>query len=159
MISSTGVPTLDMCVRKQANDFISYGYWDHCPQHELHQVYISLVRSVLEYASPAYVGLNKKLAGILCKIDKRTHKIMFCWPSSCDSLPVCKCTAETLTRCRLDAAERLFKCIDGHESHLLFTCVPYRLPCSRHFRLPRNLSDKCFHLFFPFMIRNLNNKL
>ena len=44
-------------------------------------VYCSIIRSVLEYASPAWAGLTQYLSDQIESIQKRAHKIIF--PSQC----------------------------------------------------------------------------
>jgi exonuclease III len=123
---------------------------------ELHLVYCSIIRSILEYASPIFVGLNKKLSDRIQKIDKRAHRIM----SSNSRLKdyACNCDASTLSDRRHKAAERLFRSIETSPGHLLFEQLPVKLLRSRQFSVPFSTSDKYHNSFFPYMVRYLNSK-
>ena len=79
-------------------------------KEELHEVYVSLIRSVLEFSSPVFVGLNKRLSSTLCKIDKRAHRIIRGWSNDAPHAVFCNCNEETLDLRRICASERLQKC-------------------------------------------------
>ena len=124
--------------------------------HELHCVYVLLIRSLLEYASPTFVGLNKKLADILQSIDKRAHRIMAGYRSQ--DTPDCTCK-ENLEARRHSASETLFKNAEQNPEHLLMSLIPKKLPRSRHYSVPFSHSHKYHQSFFPYMARFLNEKL
>jgi exonuclease III len=123
---------------------------------ELHLVYCSIIRSLLEYASPVFVGLNKKLCGRLQKIDKRAHRIMsgsFRRNNHC-----CTCDSSILSDRRHAAAEKLFHSIERSPGHLLSEYLPHKLLRSNQYAVPFSSSDKFHNSFFPYMSRYLNSK-
>ena len=128
------------------------------PKHELHLVYVCLIRSLLEYASPVFVGLNKKLQDLLVKIDKRAHRMMSNCPFPYD-LSICDCSDQTLLERRILASVRLFRSIERNANNLLRPCLPVTLPNSRHYRMPHVSCDKYLRSFFPFMILSINSEL
>ena len=121
---------------------------------ELHLVYISLIRSLLEYASPVFVGLNKKLSKRLEKTDKRAHRIM----NGCFAGPynACSCRPHNIHNRRIAVSESLFRSIEDSASHPLLSCVPIRLSKSGKLLIPCAKYVKYHNSFFPFMARHLN---
>ena len=121
---------------------------------ELHLVYISLIRSLLEYASPVFVGLNKKLSKRLEKTDKRAHRIM----NGCFAGPynACSCRPHNIHNRRIAVSESLFRSIEDSASHPLLSCVPIRLSKSGKLLIPCAKYVKYHNSFFPFMACHLN---
>jgi hypothetical protein len=128
----------------------------HIPVADLHLVYCSLIRSLLEYASPVFVGLNTTMRGKLDKIDKRAHRIIAGF--SCINQSFCDCESNTLNKRRLDISEKLFNSIESSPCHLLHQFIPPKLPRSKMYSVPFASNDKYFNSFFPFMARFLNSK-
>jgi hypothetical protein len=128
---------------------------DLIPSVDLHQVYVSFIRSLFEYACPVFVGLNKKQSDKLRKIDKRAHKIMTGHP---DNSNICNCGPSVLSNRRLATSEKLFRSIEKSAVHLLTPLMPSKLPNSKHYSIPLAVSDKYFNSFFPFMSRYLNDR-
>jgi hypothetical protein len=126
------------------------------PAADLHLVYSSLIRSLLEYASPVFVGLNKKLSKKLQNIEKRAHKIMAGFLDR--PYRSCTCKMNNLCERRIVTAEKLFTIIDECPFHPLHSCLPRRLMKTKRFSVPLAYSDKYHNSFFPFMARHLNNK-
>lgn len=124
---------------------------------ELHLVYNALIRSLLEYASPVFVGLNKKLSNRLRKIDTRAHRIM-AGCSSGDPYSHCSCVRDSLLQRRITQAEKLYRSIEL-APHILSPCLPTRLPTSGHISVPLAHNNTYFHSFFPFMSRHINSQL
>ena len=119
-------------------------------------MYTSLIRSLFEYASPVFVGMNQKLDKKMRKMDKRAHKIML----SCatDPYDACNCHAHNIRDRRISASENLFHFFEVDSSHPLFSCVPKKLSRSNKFSIPCAKYDKYHSSFFLFMARHLNGK-
>ena len=124
---------------------------------EIHSVYNALIRSIIEYASPAFVGLNKKLSEKLRKIDSRVHRIMAGF-SLDDPYNSCDCVKDSITKRRLAHAEKLYRTIEL-TPHILSSLVPTRLPTSGHIAVPFVHNNSYFRSFFPFMSRHINSLL
>ena len=89
----------------------------------LHCVYTAIIRSLLEYASPVFVGLNKKQSGILQRIDRRAHRIMK-FGSSSDS---CPCDQDSLADRRLEQSRSLWYEIEKCTDNNLHSLIPHKL--------------------------------
>ena len=119
---------------------------------DLHRVYTAIIRSILEYACPAFVGLNKKQARILQRIDKRAHRIMnFGNPSA----SLC-CDQESLAVRRLEASVKLWRNIESCTDHTLHTLIPHKLQRSKKYSVQFYKTNKYGNSYFPFMTRFLN---
>ena len=127
---------------------------------DLHAVYISVIRSLLEYASPVFVGLTKQLSDKLVRVDKRAHRIMAHYsPEGIPSVH-CGCTKFTLNERRLRASESLYLRIETNiHDHVLKNHLPSRLPNSNYVSVPLALNSRHFNSFFPFMSRFINLQL
>ena len=131
---------------------------DLLPADELHLIYTSLIRSILEYVSPVFVGLNKKLSERLLKVDKRAHRIMAgSHPNSPDKS--CNCDSAILSNRRLALSESLFRYIESSNTHILSSSLPLKLPNSGQYSVPFASGNRYFSSFFPFMARYLNSKM
>ena len=60
-------------------------------QSELHLVYTLLIRSLLEYASPAFVGINKALQNKIQRVDNRAHRLIYNIYFGSDNVRKCLC--------------------------------------------------------------------
>lgn len=121
-------------------------------ERDLHRVYTAVIRSILEYASPAFVGLNKKHARILQQIDKRAHRIMNFGNSSAS---LC-CDQESLAARRLEASVKLWRNIESCTDHTLHTLLPHKLQRSKKYSVQFHKTNKYGNSYFPFMTRFLN---
>ena len=120
---------------------------------DLHTVYVTLIRSLLEYASPVFVGIAKHLSKRLDRIDKRAHRII-----RNPFLNVCGCSSTTLCDRRLAAAVRLYQDIES-KPHVLTQYLPPRLPTSKHISIPYASSNRYYNSFIPFIARHINLQL
>ena len=119
---------------------------------ELHVVYTTHIRSVLEYACPVFVGLNKVTNDTLQKVDNRAHRIIFG-----DNPRSCACLSLQERRNKLSM--KLFSKISINSNHLLHKHIPKRLRTKRN--LYKNFycrTQKYSDSFFPFLTR-LSNSL
>ena len=131
---------------------------DIVPAAELHMIYVAIIRSLFEYASPVFIGLNKKLSDRMSKIDRRAHRIIRS-KSNDDATKLCECNHSTLYERRLCIAEKLFASIEkSGTSHLLFHCLPRVLSNSNQYSVPFASNNKYFNSFFPYMVRHINSK-
>ena len=117
---------------------------------ELIQVYNAIIRGVIEYSSPLFVGLTKRNSNRLEKIQKRCHRIICDYHCSCGILTPLHIRRET-------AAVRLFrKMIDP--SHQLHHLVPPLLPSNRRIAMPLCETVRRRQTFIPIatMLYNKN---
>ena len=115
-------------------------------REELHQIYTSIMRPLLEYASPVFVSLTKKLEKKLQRLDNRAHKLI--WGNSTKN---CKCDKEILRKRREKTSKDLFKCITKNQNHSLFQYLPQRMKCSRRYMTFFCRTEKRRNSFFPFV--------
>lgn len=114
-------------------------------QRENHDIYIAVVRSLLEYACPVYVGLNKTLSKKLQQLDNRAHRIIFGsdkanWHCSCTTLQ------ERRTRLSTDTLNHIQK----FPPHILHNRLPDILKYTKQFSIPFCRTEKRKMSFFPF---------
>ena len=119
------------------------------PQASLTRVYYAIIRSVLEYSSPLFVGLNKKHSKVLQRIEKRALKIISP-DSSCEE-------QDSVSSRRLMLSSKLWHKIECNQSNLLHLLIPRRLSRSQKYFVEAFRSDKFGKTFFPFMTLTLNN--
>jgi len=126
---------------------------------QLHLAYTAMIRSVLEYASPVFVGLGKKLSKYLSKIDNRAHRIIYNIPYDSEYNVMCGCNKDIITNRRLLASSNLFKQIQNNHLHIL----QHRVPSFTHKRFiqPYCRTTKRLNSFFPYVTRlqNVNMKI
>jgi hypothetical protein len=91
-------------------------------------IYCSLIRSVLEYASPAFCKLNLSLVVDLDRIQKRVHRTICCDNANCKKLP--KLSTRRSSHCK-----KLFYKIVNDTTHILHDILPRHLPSGR-FEIP-----------------------
>ena len=100
-------------------------------RHELHEVYISIIRFLLEYSCPIFIGIKDKYAKERQKVDKRAHKIIY--RAQNQDSNVCFCPKEVLTYRRRDLSVKLFHHIEKYQYHILHSRIPNRLKFSRRY--------------------------
>ena len=110
---------------------------------ELHQVYVTSIRSVFDYACTLFVGLDTGLSQILQRIDKRAHRIMH------DKDLLCTCNNDSLRRRREVLSLKLFHEILGTENHILRDNLPSALPSTNRLRSFHCRTVKRQRSFFP----------
>ena len=93
---------------------------------ELHDVYCGLIRSILEYASPVFVGLNKKQEAKLQRLDNRAHRLIFNEHRGSERKRTCVCEKDWMRQRRQDQSLNLFKEIIETASHTLHLRLPKR---------------------------------
>ena len=121
---------------------------------QLHLIYTSLIRSLLEYASPCFIGIGKTLSDKLRKLDTRAHRIIYNLPYDSEYAPECGCIREEIMNRRHLACTKLFKKIESSPNHVLYS----RLPLRRHKRycMPYCRTSRRLKSFFPNVIQILN---
>ena len=118
-------------------------------------VYTAIIRSLLEYACPVFVGLNKKNSIILQKIEKRAYRIIFHDSTNADDTDN---TADAhLKSRRLDLSTRLWNTIEKDTEHVLHQTIPKRHRNTNKLRIEYHRTDKLGNSFFQLMARTLNN--
>lgn len=115
----------------------------------LHDVYSALIRSLLEYASPVFVGLSRRNNDILRRIDRRAHRIIYSGSAECS-----KCATSIEDR-RVRQAVGLFRQVESDSQHILADLLPRKLPKSGHYDFPCVRTDKYARSFLPFVLRRL----
>ena len=83
-------------------------------REELHQIYSSIMRPLLEYSSPVYVSLTEKLEKKIQRLNSRAHKLI--WSGSKFK---CHCEKEILRKRREQASKVLFTQILAKPEHSL----------------------------------------
>ena len=124
----------------------------YLPLTELHLLYVSLVRPLLEYASPVFVGLNAKLNNKLQRIDNRAHRIIFQ-----NSPRQCHCISNTIQERRITTSKKLFTMIERTDKHILRDLIPCRLPKTNLYRNIFARTHKYKTSFIPYITEHLNN--
>ena len=117
-------------------------------------VYYSLIRSLLEYASPCFVGINHRNSSKLDNIQRRAH-IIICGPD-------CNCNQlHNLSFRRRQQATKLFLKAADNATHLLHNLIPRRqnnrTPRQTRFVQPYSSSSRRFCTFIPTVIYLINN--
>ena len=120
---------------------------------ELHETYLTLIRSLLEYACPVFFGINKKLNKKLERIDRRAHNIIYPF---CDPFP-CKCEKSAIKIRRQEISKRLFKRIQKDDNHLLQAEMPKILPNTRRFQMTHCRTLRFQSSFIPGVTALLND--
>ena len=124
----------------------------HVSPNELHQVYVTSVRSIFDYACTLLVGLDIGLSKKLQRVDNRAHRIMF------GDHRLCACKDDTLKKRREDLSLASLRKFLSCDEHILDDCLPK--PSINPNRL-RNFycrTEKRRRSFFPFTTE-LFNKL
>ena len=122
-------------------------------KQDLLTLYYAVIRSVMEYACPAFVSLPKALDAKLNRIQRRILKLI------CDgdisfsqSVKVC-----SVKERREILSKKLFQKVLANDSHLLSKRLPKRLQNTKHFDVRLCNTTKLEHSFFPFVSILLNN--
>ena len=105
--------------------------------NDLKTAYYAFIRSLLEYCSPLFVGINQKLCVILERVQTRFHNLLCNINCNCNSLVCLK------TR-RSNASVKLFTRISADSEHLLYNLIPkchHKLYCMPFCRTTRRLTS------------------
>ena len=122
--------------------------------NELHLIYTACIRSLLEYACPVFVGLNKKLEDAFRSVDKRAHKIIY----GGYERALCGCTKDTISERRKKISKALFKKIETNSTHILNNYLPSVHRHSQHYNIPFCRTSKYMNTFFPYVALLLNSE-
>jgi len=117
-------------------------------------VYHAIIRSVLEYACPVFVGLNKKNSDIIQRIEKRAFKIIT--HKSTESIAT-HITDTSLEQRRFYLSKKLWENIENDPDHVLKSLMPKRLHFSNQYALEFYRTQKLGESFFLLMARFLNS--
>lgn len=123
-------------------------------KEELHKVYKSSVRPVLEYCSPSFAFLTAKLEKRLQRVENRAHRIIF-ESKECHG----HCGCNSLSQRRTKMATKLFTKIYNKRDHILRGLLPSRLPRSQKHSNFTCRTEKRKTSFFPFMTLFLNGNI
>ena len=123
---------------------------------ELHEIYTSFIRSVLEYACPAFIGMSNGLSQKLQKVDKRAHKIIKCSMSRDHN---CTCGKNELYLRRQTLSKNLFRKIVKNKHHSLHSRIPNRLHFSGHYEILFSRTHTRSKSFFIRVPKMFNKKV
>jgi len=121
-------------------------------KEELVSIYKATIRSLLEYGHIVMVGMKKKEATELQKIENRALRIIHC-----DSHP--PRTFETLSERRKAQAVKAFMKAANSDSNSIYHLIPEKLPNSRRFRQPTATTDRRRNSFVPYVTIILNGDI
>jgi len=114
---------------------------------ELTHVYYSMIRSLLEYCSPLFIGLNKRNCAKLDRIQNRFHYFI------CNKSTDCDCdTLEDLCNRRKIAAVNLFNKISSKPFHILQ--ASFSKITRKHVIQPFSRTTRRLNSFIPLYNRN-----
>ena len=120
------------------------------PRAELKLIYHGLIRSVLEYCSPVFVGLFAKDESVLASVQKRAHRII-CGPTcNCNDFPSLK-----LRRCA--ASVKVINACSNPD-HILHDQCP-RKSLSQRFIMPPCSTQRRLLSFFPQAVLLANSEI
>lgn len=90
----------------------------YCSTDELWLIYTMLIRSLLEYAAPMFIGLEKSIENDLELLQRRAHRII------CGSVSSCECVVVSLYKRRCRLSNKLYSSIEKCDSHVLHRFLP-----------------------------------
>jgi len=122
---------------------------------ELRLVYTSLIRSLLEYACPVFIGLNSQLSDQINKIQIRAHRI-FCSNPACSVSMQC---IPDLSSRRNTLSSKLMCRILADKSHILHSLAPVVGSSGRRLILAHCKSTRRLKSFFPCTTIIVNSNL
>ena len=123
---------------------------------ELLSIYNGAVRSLLEYASPAFGKLPKNLDEEVNKVQRRCHRIICEVPSSRN----CHCkNFEQLSKRRESASIKLFTSAVKNKTHILHHIMPAKSHRSTRFILPPSSTTRLSNSFVHFTAATLNGNV
>ena len=123
------------------------------PASDVHTVYTAIIRSLFEYASPVFIGLNKNDSRTLQRIENRVHRIIY-WNAENQ---IRKCNCCDLEERRFKAMVKLFAQIEGYPSHILRNLLPRKLVYSQVYEMILTRTVKFSRTFLPIAIRVKNS--
>ena len=117
-------------------------------KYELCAVYYALIRSIVEYCCPLFVGINHKNSIVLESIQRRFHNLLCSHNCKCDLLP-------TLVSKRNEAAKKLYLTASTDSSHILHSVIPKK--SRRKFIQPISKTERRLKSFIPYTTILCNN--
>lgn len=120
-------------------------------QGAVFKVFIALIRSLIEFASPLFVALPEYLNDKLLRFFKRCHRIVHGFACECDIFL-------HLVERRYIAASKLFKAAEENPEHALHQIIPERLPRSNQYYIKFSQTTrrrKCFTQFMPMYLNKM----
>ena len=120
------------------------------PTSLLIDIYFCLIRSLLEYCCPVWIGLTDQLRYKLNSVQTRCHRIIH-GPCNCSCFP-------NLDSRRYELAVKLLRNAENFTEHVLHPFVPVRSARSGHFRVPYARSTRSLNswLFKAILYHNEN---
>ncbi len=112
-------------------------------KNNLKLVYDGLIRSILEYGSPAFGNLPKGLSDKLEKIQSRCHRLI-CGSSECN----CDMFL-ALSERRMEASKKLFRKSSASKTHVLHSIIPPQSYRSNRFIQQPSLTSRYLSSFIP----------
>ena len=97
-----------------------------CNETQLFQIYVGLIRSLLDYACPVFIGTTAKLYRLLDQLIHRCHRIIHINDCGCDNF-------EPFASRQCLIAAKLFKKAESLPDHPLHRLIPRRLPLTNHY--------------------------
>ena len=116
-------------------------------KNNLKLVYDGLIRSILEYGSPAFGNLPKVLSDKLEKIQSRCHRLI-CGSSDCN----CGMFL-ALSERRMEASKKLFRKSSVSITHVLHSIIPPQSYRSNRFIQQPSLTSRYLSSFIPHTIQ------
>ena len=114
------------------------------PKSQLIQIYFSIVRCLVEYAAPLFIGLSSTNSEAFDRLQRRAHAIICGYDCNLQCLP-------DLSERRLELARSLFQKALEDQQHTLAHLIPDKLPSGR-LRISSAVTTrrlKCFSMFMP----------
>ena len=119
---------------------------------ELHRIYLSTIRPVLEYGCQCFICLNRTLSNNLSRVDRRAHKII-----KFGNHFSCSCGSEPITSRREILGKNLFLQAANCAQHSLYPLIPSKLERSRKFSMDFCRSDLRQRSFIPRLTLMVND--
>ena len=124
---------------------------------ELHIVYNTFVRSLIEYACPVFVGLDQNMSQMLQKLDNRAHRLIYNLYYGSNNVRLCQCKREEIQVRRNERGKKLFRQIASNKSHILHDRITKRMRSQYSVFMCRTLKRK--NSFFPYTTALINKDL
>jgi len=119
-------------------------------------VYYGVVRSIIEYCSPAFGKLPENLGRMLDKLQNRCHRLICSVPHSSQ----CHCSRfPSLSTRRKHMATKLFLSAAAKTDHILHDIIPAKSIRSSRFIQPPSHTTRFRNSFVPFITMTLNGTI
>ena len=137
-----------ICKKANRNIFVLRQMKSFVNKDILTLVYSSLVRSILEYCNPLFIGINKKQSKKLEKVRKHCHRIICDKECKCERFPELRDRRET-------QAISFFLSMEKHDNILNYL-FPRRLTHSQKLAMPLCITNRRLTSFLPQCIQLCN---